>query len=403
MNIAIIGPGFKPIPDVDGGAIEHLVTSLIYENEEKKDFDIDVYTVSNEKLSDIYLTNTHIYAINDLSSNNPLFYIYKLKNLIGRVFKRRKQYIYISEAIPREVKDHYELIVVENNVGMFMSLKKRLRNANVVFHLHNDFDTVEKDYDKTSKRMCYVCENSKSVWTASNYLNDRLRSIYKGDNVRTLQNCVDKKKFNKQAVDNDFISKFKCKYHIEACDFVILYCGRIDRTKGLLELVKAVSYARNKKKIKILAVGGKWFSTKSEDKYENEIRHYVNKYGINISFSGYVDQSYIHNVYECSSVVAIPSTCAEAFGMTALEAICMGKPCIATKIGGLCEVLSDDCSILIDYNEEFIKKFASAIDELYEKPEKMRIMSANAMNQAVIFSDTKTYYDKFKELVRETL
>ena len=44
-SIAIITAGLKPVPAVRGGAVEHLTTLLINENEKYNHFYFDVYTL----------------------------------------------------------------------------------------------------------------------------------------------------------------------------------------------------------------------------------------------------------------------------------------------------------------------------------------------------------------------
>ena len=44
MKIAILTPGFLPVPAINGGAIESLITNLIDLNEIEHEFYIDIFT-----------------------------------------------------------------------------------------------------------------------------------------------------------------------------------------------------------------------------------------------------------------------------------------------------------------------------------------------------------------------
>ena len=49
MKIAIITPGFSPVPAVKGGAIENLIQMILNENEKKNKLEIDLLGVYDEK------------------------------------------------------------------------------------------------------------------------------------------------------------------------------------------------------------------------------------------------------------------------------------------------------------------------------------------------------------------
>lgn len=403
MKLAIVGPGFKPIPDIRGGAIEHLVTSLIYKNEYYNDFKIDVFTVFDENLLNCNFRNTTLIQIKNADKCSLISYRYKAINFFLRILRIRKQYIYISDAISKKVIGEYDLIIVENNVGIFYSLKKKLPECKIVFHLHNDFDTVEIDYDKTRKRLLYVCENATSVWTVSKYLKTHLDSLNHNGNVYTLQNCIEKDRYNNDSIDKSFKEEFLSKYSIKKNEFVILYCGRMDKWKGIFELIQAVSMMQSHPNVHVIVVGSQWFSSKEESLYERKIKQFINNNNVNVTFCGYIHQSKIHTVYSCCTVVAIPSQCAEAFGMTALEAISMGKPCIATDIGGLKDILTDECSILIQLDENYVENLSKALQTLYDNPLMIKKLSERSFKRSQLFFDTDKYYHRFKHLVKEAI
>ncbi len=403
MKLAIVGPGFKPIPDIRGGAIEHLVTNLIYKNEYYNDFEIDVFTVYDEKLINCKFRNTTLIQVKNVGKNSFVSYKYKAINFISRILGKRKQYIYISDALSKKIIGEYDLIIVENNVGIFCSLKKKFPKNRIVFHLHNDFDTVEIDYDKTRRRLLYVCENATSVWAVSKYLKAHLDSLAHNGHVYTLQNCIEKERYNTDSIDKHFRDDFLSKYNIKENEFVILYCGRVDKWKGILELIQAVSTMQNQSNVHVIAVGSQWFSSKGETLYERKIRQFIFNNDVNVTFCGYIDQSKIHTVYSCCNVVAIPSQCAEAFGMTALEAISMGKPCIASDIGGLKDILTDECSILIQLDENYVKNFSKALQTLYDNPLMVKELSERSLERSQLFLGTDEYYHRFKRLVKEVI
>ena len=49
----------------------------------------------------------------------------------------------------------------------------------------------------------------------------------------------------------------------------------------------------------------------------------------------------MERMYAAMDIFVLPSTCREAFGMVLIEAMAMGKPVIATAIGGIPEIIAD--------------------------------------------------------------
>jgi glycosyltransferase involved in cell wall biosynthesis len=75
--------------------------------------------------------------------------------------------------------------------------------------------------------------------------------------------------------------------------------------------------------------------------YCNDLKEFVQKLGLenNVRFMGYVSDSYMAILG--LDVVVQASIKPESFGRVLVEAMALGKPVIATRIGGFCEVIED--------------------------------------------------------------
>lgn len=90
-----------------------------------------------------------------------------------------------------------------------------------------------------------------------------------------------------------------------------------------------------------------------------------------VRFLGFVPQSECPELLLASDCLVLPSMY-ECGGAVVLEAMAMGKPVIATDWGGPADYLDANCGILVspDGNkEEFIQKFAKAMESLIDDPE----------------------------------
>lgn len=401
-SIAIITSGLKPVPAVCGGAVEELTSILLKENEKYENYQIDVYTLANPNLERFKYKNTNLIQIKNRQKIIPIRVIFSFINRVCKLFKIKKHYDYMSYIIPKYVKKYYDLIIVENSNSIFLQLKKRYIKTPMVLHLHNDFDALETDYDKTRKKIIQVEKKAVAIWTASYYLKEHIYSIIDSHKVFVLENCIDKEKYQYNPIANRMTS-FYWENELKKEDFIIVYCGRFDKTKGLLELLEAISLLSDNKNIKLLLVGTNWFGTKEEREYNNLVMKAIEKLKGKVINCGYVEQNKMPQIYEIADIVIIPSQIKEAFGMVALEAISMGKPCIATACGGLLDILDEECGILIQQNEEYVKNLAKAINELYSNKKKVLDMGKKSYEKSIKFSDNKQYYKNFVKLVEYIL
>ena len=62
-KMALITPGFLPVPAVKGGGGEMLITKLIEQNEVEKKFDIDLYTIEDKQINTKKYKQTNIIFI----------------------------------------------------------------------------------------------------------------------------------------------------------------------------------------------------------------------------------------------------------------------------------------------------------------------------------------------------
>ena len=140
--------------------------------------------------------------------------------------------------------------------------------------------------------------------------------------------------------------EFKKKFNIPEDKKIILYLGRIHRTKGIDYLVKAYAYLKRKMNCNdtILVIAG------PDDGYLNEVKSLIHDLGISNSvlFTGPLYGKDKISAYVDSEVYVLPSRY-ETFPMTVLEAYACGKPVITSKIGGLKDlVMNGETGLLFE-------------------------------------------------------
>ncbi|MCL4396268.1 MAG: glycosyltransferase family 4 protein [Chloroflexi bacterium] len=112
--------------------------------------------------------------------------------------------------------------------------------------------------------------------------------------------------------------------------------------------------------------------------------------GDRISFTGWVDAEKVPEAINSATVVVMPSRWNEPFGLVALQAAQMARPIVATRVGGLPEVvLHERTGLLVD--NENSAAMANAIDYLLDHPDVATNMGQAARERAL----KKFAYDRF--------
>jgi len=135
---------------------------------------------------------------------------------------------------------------------------------------------------------------------------------------------------------------FKKKFGIEEDEKIVLYLGRIHRTKGIDILVKAFANIVEKlHDAKLVVVG-------PDDGYLGELKALIETLDIgdNVLVTGPLYSRDKHEAYVDADVYVLPSRY-EIWGMTVLEAVACGAPVIITENCGVAEYFKDTVGLVV--------------------------------------------------------
>ena len=143
----------------------------------------------------------------------------------------------------------------------------------------------------------------------------------------------------------------------------MLFVGRLTPEKGLPVLLAA---ARQLRDIPFVVVG------------DGDMRaELVGKMPPNVHWVGKMARADVWEKCRQARALIMPSIWYEPFGMSALEAMAMGTPVIASKIGGLPEIIQHDkTGTLVPANN--MPELATAIDKLWHRPDFAQQLGKNA-------------------------
>jgi glycosyltransferase involved in cell wall biosynthesis len=154
---------------------------------------------------------------------------------------------------------------------------------------------------------------------------------------------------------------------------LVLFVGRLAENKGLVGLVEAAATVLKKVPEATFAIVGE------DGGMKKAVEQRAKALGISgrILLTGRIDDEDVYrSAYAACDIFVLPSIF-EAFGIVVLEAMAFGRPCVATKVGGVPDLISDGkTGLLVEPNDP--GGLAKALLSLLEDPEKAKVMGANA-------------------------
>jgi glycosyltransferase involved in cell wall biosynthesis len=156
------------------------------------------------------------------------------------------------------------------------------------------------------------------------------------------------------------------------------FMGRLIRAKGMFEAMEAVRLLRAEKQFQNIEL---WIagSGPAKDEIENWIR--VNAMESSIKLVGTVNGNEKIDFLRGADIFVFPTFHNEGLPYVILESLAAGTPVIATKVGGIPDVVVNRVhGILIDAKNP--QKIVDAVHELARSEEKLREMSKNCRSWA---------------------
>ncbi|CAN5783164.1 N-acetyl-alpha-D-glucosaminyl L-malate synthase BshA [soil metagenome] len=161
------------------------------------------------------------------------------------------------------------------------------------------------------------------------------------DRFSRVYNAVD---FSRITNGGESGTSFRNKYGILADRTVVLQVSWIIPEKGIGDLLEAARLVIDKNdKVHFVLVG------EGDDRAKFMRQADEMGLGKHITWTGLVQDPFAEGVYDAADIVCQASRWQEAFGQVIAEAMACGKPVVATRVGGIPEVIQDGKSgFLVD-------------------------------------------------------
>jgi len=271
----------------------------------------------------------------------------KIIDLGNRFRKWGERISFFKNAYPYLKKQNYDYFLIHKPLDFFTAffMKNINPNLKVIFISGGeDFYGFDKFFSKYIDYMFAVSRDNANI----------IRTRYKRD-VEILHNGVNVELFKK---DETIRKELRKKYNLEN-EKVLISVGRIVGWKGYQLVIKAIKELD----VKYVLIG--------DGEYLNELKKLAKQEKVDnkVLFLGSVSNNELYKYLNMADVFIQPSIGHEAFGITIIEAMACGLPVVASKNGGILDIISDgkngylfEVNNIDEMKEKIKYAFASKID-----------------------------------------
>lgn len=316
-------------------------------------------------------------------------------------FKDDVDFVYVSPDGP------IRQVLVENNIPFYplkkmglVTLKKAIKDINpdiihahdfmagffsafaagkipVINHLHNNAPWI-KSLSPLTLAYYIAAKKFKKILTVSNSVMDEyiFGKTFK-DKTVVIGNQIDISSIKEKAAAST-----------TSAPYDIIFLGRLSTPKnpvGFLEIISALK--NNLPDIRAVMVGDGELRAQVEEKLlELNLQN-------NVELKGFCKNPY--GYLKGSKILCAPSLW-EGYSLASVEALALGKPILASPVGGLVNIVNDDCGKLCKNTEEFVEQLTLLLKDtsLYEQKSQLALLRANTFDNVTEYKKAiKQSYD----------
>jgi len=277
--------------------------------------------------------------------------------------------------------DKYQLIEIHNRPYLVEEITRRNKFPIILF-FHNDPQTMKGS--KSIKERESILEKCAVIFCVSEFIKKKfLEGINNNfQKVHVLYNGVERK-----------LNKFPKKKK------EVLFVGRLVPEKGVhlyVDVIKAIAYKYPEWSFGLIG-SFRLGDNKNRNFYSDQIIKKMRTFSPQAQFYGFKDQEFVEEKMKSASILVIPSIWEEPFGLVAAEAMSNGACIIASKVGGIPEIIKDN-GILID--NITLKKLSSKIDFLIKNNKIRENYQRKAWKNFELSSEKSSQkLDRFREFI----
>ncbi|MFH1931757.1 MAG: glycosyltransferase family 4 protein [Pseudomonadota bacterium] len=226
------------------------------------------------------------------------------------------------------------------------------------------FESVGYALRSTVARKCRMFSNNVTLFMAvSESLRRQLIKVgFDGDRIILLPNCVPLPVSSAVPLNGEYIA----------------FVGRLSSEKGIYSLITAGNHT------------GLPIRIAGNGPIRGQLEKITTK---NITFVGHLEQHELVEFYCNSRFLVVPSICYEAFGLVLLEAMSHSKAVIASRIGGIQEIVDDGITGLL-FEAGNVEDLVKKMRLLWANPNLCEQMGQEGRRKMISEYTEEAYYNR---------
>ena len=249
-------------------------------------------------------------------------------------------------------------------------------NLPIISHLHNNSPWIKTLhpysflYLYSSKRFNKILTVSDSIekeYIFSNFIKDKIENIFNPVSRDDILNKVDKNDTKK---------------------YDVCFVGRLTKQKNPVKFINIINDVKEIiPNIKVVMIGDGELKASCKKLIEDlELTNNIELLGFKKNPYQYMNQS---NIFCLTSEW-------EGYGLVAFEAMTLGIPCVVSPVGGLVNIVDEECGYLVSTEDEF----KNAIIALITNKQIYYYKSKNAIQKSIKLENIE-YYSEIIETIYE--
>ena len=310
---------------------------------------------------------------------------------IKGIFKYIAGYFKYSKILATKAKEYNIDILHVNTIAVLEGIYiKNKAKVKLIWHIH---EILEKPKIIAKFLSKLVAKYADKVVVVSNAVKKHLETManFKKE-IKVIYNGVDNEIFNS---DND-VNYLKEEFKIPENSRIIGMIGRINSWKGQKDFIDATNKLLKKHTdLYAMLLGGVF---EGQEWRKKELEEYISKQenSDRIILSDYrVDTKNIHNLFD---IFVLPSTEPDPLPTVVLESMATGKPIVAYKHGGVCEMVKENFNGLFAIPRD-VEDLSNKIEQMLESDYKK--FGKNSYERQKEFFSLQSYIKNFEQLYDE--
>ena len=387
-RVLLIPPSTLPIPAVQGGAVETLLTHLIRENERQGKLDLLCASVEDPeaKAAAVDLKHTRMMYIARPRGHRRYWPMAFVERCFGIAAPYDPWYQKVQLSLALELPPPDWIIAEGGNLTQCAAISRMFGRKRCLAHLHG-MTQCSRQMDDIYGGVLALSEFIRDEYLKTSTLDRK--------NAYILHNCIDTERFTPGEPDREL----RASLGFSPEDFVVLFCGRLEPDKGIHRLLEAIASLPDER-IKLLIVGSPFFGRTQSSPFLKNLEAVARTLDNRVRFTGFIRNQSLPDYYRLADLVCVPTLVQEAAGLVAIEAMACGRPVLATRSGGMPEYLDGSQAVLVDLSRDVPAQLAFAIEMLRDHPDLRAEMGRAGAKTAKRFS-VETYYNNLVRILAD--